>query len=133
MEDFTILVDEQVQVGVCSRTINSDSVFITQRLVGIWSLSHHTSGRHTVFIMEQAWKHCNRTRSDIIATPADRVSANSDSYKELLQDNNDIFAIGCFPHTLDHVGKKIDCSEFDQFMIALREMVGVSTDAKNLF
>ena len=131
IEDSTTLVDEQV--GICSRMIDPDSLFITQGLVGIWSLLHHTSGRNTAFIMEQAWKRCNRTRSDIIATPADRVSSNSVAYKELLQGNDDIFVIGCFSHTLDHVGKRFKCPELDQFMIATRELVSISTDAKRLF
>ena len=131
IEDSTTLVDDQV--GICSRMIDPDSLFITQGLVDIWSLLHHTSGRNTAFIMEQAWKRCNRTRSDIIATPADRVSSNSVAYKELLQGNDDIFAIGCFSHTLDHVGKRFKCPELDQFMIATRELVSISTDAKRLF
>ena len=69
IEDSTTLVDEQV--GICARSIDSESLFITQGLVGIWSLSHHTSGRNSAFIMEQAWKRLGRTRSDVIATPAD--------------------------------------------------------------
>ena len=83
--------------------------------------------------MEQARKWCNRTRSDIIATPADRVSANSVAYRELLQGNNNIFAIGCLSRTLDHVGKRFKYPELDQFMIATRELTRISTDAKRLF
>ena len=35
IEDSTTLVDEQV--GVCSRTIDPETLFVTQGLVGIWS------------------------------------------------------------------------------------------------
>ena len=38
-----------------------------------------------------------------------------------------------FSHTLDHVGKEYVCPEFDKFMIALRDMVVLSTEAKSLF
>ena len=58
-------------------------------------------------------------RSDIIATPADRVSFNSVSYRELIRDNDDIFAIGYFSHMLDHVEKDFVCDELDTCMMAL--------------
>ena len=71
IEYSTTLVDEEV--GVCVRSIDPEPLFISHALMGIWSLSHHTSGRNTVAIIEQAWRRCYNTSYDIIATPADRV------------------------------------------------------------
>lgn len=55
------------------------------------------------------------------------------TYRELLGDDDDIFAMRCYSHTLNHVGKESPCLELDKFMIALREMVAFSTEAKRLF
>ena len=129
--DTTTLVDEQA--GVVSRSICEDTFFVTQALVGLWSLNHHLTGMNNAFILEQAWKRINRTRKDVIAVPADRVSANSVSYREVLRDAHDLFLIGCFSHTNDNVGKQFDCSELDEFMIAVRQLLGNSTDAKRVF
>ena len=63
-------------------------------LLGSWRLSHHTGGRNTEFIMDHTRKGCNRTRSDIIVTPADKVSVNNVAYMNLLRGNDDIFGSG---------------------------------------
>ena len=83
--------------------------------------------------MEQGWKKINRKRKDVIAIIYDKVAANSVSRDEIDGILNNVMEAGCFPHRLDHVGEKFDTEYLSKFMMAVRQMFSVPTEAKILF
>ena len=83
--------------------------------------------------MEQGWKRISRKRKDVIAIIADRVADNRVSWDEIDGGLNNVMEAYCFSHILDCVGDKFDTKYLSKFMVAVRKMLSVSTEAKRLF
>ena len=128
--DSTTIIDEQVGVN---SSASDKNLFVIQDLIGIWSVAHHLSGNNHAFVLEQGWKRINRKRKDFIAIISDRVAANSVSRDEIDGGLNNVMESGCFPHSLDYVGDKFDTEDLSKFMVAVRQILLVSIEAKILF
>ena len=130
IQDSTHLYDEQF--AICARGID-DSLWVKQRLIGMWSTNHHLKGLNMSFIIEKALDRLKKERKNLIAMSADRVSANNVAYKDLVSQELKLMIIGCFSHTLDKVGKKFDAPELKKFMITVRLLLSNSSEAKRVF
>ena len=109
------------------------NLFVTQALIGIWSVAHHLGEKKYAFVLEQGWKRISRKRKDVIAIIADRVADNRVSWDEIDGGLNNVMESGCFPHSLDYVGDKFDTEDLSKFMVAVRQILLVSIEAKILF
>ena len=131
IQDSTNLFDEQFAIS--ARGMDEDGLWVQQRLIGMWSTNHHLTGVNMGFVIEKALQRLKKDMSDVIAMSADRASPNNTAWVELIKLGDKIMLIGCFSHTLDKVGKKIDAPELKEFMNHVRSMMSISHEAKRLF
>ena len=131
IQDSTHLYDENV--GICSRSMSDEGLWVQQRLIGLWSIDHHLSGLNMSFIIEKACNRLKKKRSDMIAMMADRVAANGVAQRDLISKGDILMSVPCFSHTLDKIGNLFDAPELKEFMKNVRSLVSISNIAKQVF
>ena len=75
----------------------------------------------------------NSKGKDVIYIISDRVADKSVSQDKIDGGLNNLMEAGWFSHILYHVGDKFDTEDLRKFMVAVIQMLSVSTEAKIIF
>ena len=90
---------------------------IQQRVVGLMLLAKSLAGEEVArLLIETLSTKLGIASTHIIAAIRDRASVNSVAMHTIKVVYSKIFDVGCYSHTLDHVGEKMDTSVLHDFI-----------------